>query len=204
VRALLIILVIGGLTQPVNQIAGRFLNIQTHNKTEFNAILTQLVDPPPELIIERSDAGRDYLKIRLPNSYSHSSEGLGEGLISLIFLADALFDAPPGSLLVVDEPELSLHPAILRRMSRLLAEFAKERQIILATHSPYFADLSYIAAGARLARVHGGFGNNGTKSPVKPLVQPFALAFDHHLPFKLSDPAQHRQHQLAGGRLVRA
>jgi hypothetical protein len=29
----------------------------------------------------------------------------------------------------------------------------------------------------------------------------FALAFEHHLPYKLSDPAQHRQHQLAGGRL---
>jgi predicted ATPase len=141
-------------SQPVNQIAGRLLNIQTHNKTEFNTILSQLIDPPPELIIDRSDVGSDYLKIRLPNSYSHSSEGLGEGVISLIFLADALFDAPPGSLLVVDEPELSLHPAVLRRMSRLLAEFAKERQIVLATHSPYFADLSYIAAGARLARIH--------------------------------------------------
>jgi hypothetical protein len=29
----------------------------------------------------------------------------------------------------------------------------------------------------------------------------FPLAFKHHFPFKLSDPAQHRQHQLAGRRL---
>src|SRR5271166_319894 len=29
----------------------------------------------------------------------------------------------------------------------------------------------------------------------------FPLAFEHHFPFKLSDPAQYRQHQLAGRRL---
>ena len=116
--------------------------------------MSQLINPAPEFIIERTDSGTDYLKIFLPNNESHSSEGLGEGLISLIFIADALYDAPVGSLLVIDEPELSLHPALQRRLSRVLAEFAKDRQIVLSTHSPYFADLSYIAAGARLARVH--------------------------------------------------
>jgi energy-coupling factor transporter ATP-binding protein EcfA2 len=141
-------------SQPVNHFTRRLINIQTHNKTAFNSVLSQLVNPPPEFIIERTDAGTDYLKIRLPNYDSHSSQGLGEGLISLMFIADALYDAPVGSLLVIDEPELSLHPAILRRLSHLFSEFAKDRQIVLATHSPYFADLSYIAAGARLARVH--------------------------------------------------
>ncbi len=141
-------------SQPVHYFTQRLTNIQTHNKTEFNSVMSRLVNPPPEFIIERADNGQDYLKIWLPKNESHSSEGLGEGLISLMFIADALYDAPVGSLLVIDEPELSLHPALLRRLSRLLAEFAKDRQIVLSTHSPYFADLSYIAAGARLARVH--------------------------------------------------
>jgi AAA domain, putative AbiEii toxin, Type IV TA system len=140
-------------SQALDSFTRRLLNIQTHNKTEFNTVLSQLLDPPPELIIEQTDAGAHYLKIRLPNGNNHSSEGLGEGLLSLIFIADALFDAPVNSLLVIDEPERSLHPAVLRKLSRVLAEFAKERQIVLATHSPYFADLSYIGAGARLARV---------------------------------------------------
>jgi predicted ATP-dependent endonuclease of OLD family len=98
--------------------------------------------------------GNHYLKIKLSANHSHSSEGLGEGLISLMFIADALYDSPVGSLLVIDEPELSLHPALLRKLSQLLSEYAKDRQIVLATHSPYFADLSYIAAGAHLARVY--------------------------------------------------
>src|SRR5271165_1284859 len=29
----------------------------------------------------------------------------------------------------------------------------------------------------------------------------FPLAFEHHFAFKLSDPSQHREHQLAGRRL---
>ena len=41
-----------------------------------------------------------------------------------------------------------------RRLSRLLAEYAKERQIVLATHSPYFVDLEYIGNGAQVARIH--------------------------------------------------
>jgi predicted ATP-dependent endonuclease of OLD family len=141
-------------SQPVHYFTQRLTNIQTHNKTEFNSVMSRLVNPPPEFIIERADNGQDYLKIWLPKNESHSSEGLGEGLISLMLIADALYDAPVGSLLVIDEPELSLHPALLRKLSRVLAEFAKDKQIVLSTHSPYFADLSYIAAGARLARVH--------------------------------------------------
>jgi hypothetical protein len=143
-----------GRSKAVDSFTRRLINVQTHNKTEFNTVLSQLVDPPPELVIDRTDGGQHYLKIRLPNGSSHSSEGLGEGLLSLIFISDALFDAPVGSLLVIDEPELSLHPAVLRKLSRVLAEFAKETQIVLATRSPYFADLSYIGAGARLARVY--------------------------------------------------
>jgi len=139
---------------PVDYFTGRLPNIQTHNKTEFNAVLSKLIEPFPEFIIEQADTGMRYLKIKLSGNQSHSSEGLGDGIISLMYIADALYDSPVASLLVIDEPELSLHPALLRRLSRLLADYAKDRQIVLATHSPYFADLSYIAAGARLARVY--------------------------------------------------
>jgi len=97
--------------------------------------LSKLTDPFPEFIIEQADTGYRYLKIKLSG-------------------ADALYDSPIDSLLVIDKPELSLHPALLRRLSRLLSEYAKDRQIVLATHSPYFADLSYIAAEAHLARVY--------------------------------------------------
>jgi hypothetical protein len=82
----------------VDYFTGRLPNIQTHNKTEFNAVLSKLIDPFPEFIIEQADTGYRYLKIKLSGNYSHSSEGLGDGIISLMFIADALYDSPIGSL----------------------------------------------------------------------------------------------------------
>ena len=55
---------------------------------------------------------------------------------------------------MVDEPELSLHPAYQRRLADLLAVYAKDRQIVYATHSPYFVDFNHVLNGAEVARVH--------------------------------------------------
>ena len=40
------------------------------------------------------------------------------------------------------------------RLACLLAEYARDRQIVYATHSPYFVDFDYILNGAEVARVH--------------------------------------------------
>ena len=87
-----------------------------------------------------------------PNN-SHSSEGLGEGLISLFFIVDALYDSSEGDIIAIDEPELSLHPSLQKKLASLLADYAKTRQIVLATHSPHFIDWNWILAGAKVVRV---------------------------------------------------
>ena len=75
-------------------------------------------------------------------------------MVSLLFLVDALYDSEPGDIIVVDEPELSLHPQFQRRLLRLFARHAKDRQIVFATHSPLFADFEHIINGGEVARVH--------------------------------------------------
>lgn len=52
-------------------------------------------------------------------------------------LAILLFRTPHG-LLLVDEPELSLHPAWQRHVARWFLE--SERQAVVATHSPELLD----------------------------------------------------------------
>ncbi len=91
------------------------------------------------------------MKFQTENSH-HSSEGLGEGLISLLYIIDALYDSEPAMVIAIDEPELSLHPAIQRRLMRLIIEYSKDRQIILSTHSPLFIDWNAIAKGANIIR----------------------------------------------------
>ena len=54
--------------------------------------------------------------------------------------------------MVIDEPELSLHPAYQKKTLNLIKEFAKDRQIVISTHSPYFVDLQSLVEGANLYR----------------------------------------------------
>lgn len=48
------------------------------------------------------------------------------------------FDARPGDVLMIDEPELNLHPANQRRMARLLARLINaDLRVVVSTHSDY-------------------------------------------------------------------
>ena len=149
---------------------------------DFNRILQRVLDPVPDWTIELSDQGQHYVRFNTQGNY-HNSDGLGEGTVSLLFIVDALYDSQPEDIIVIDEPELSLHPAHQRSLARLFAEYAKDRQIIYATHSPYFLNFYHILNGASVARIH----RNGGKSEVSQLSQATAqrchgLLSDSHNP----------------------
>ena len=142
----------GTRSAPLNRFSARLFNVLKHIE-EFNEVLKKVVNPVPKWTIELSDQGSHYVKLNAGGQY-HTTDGLGEGIVSLLFIVDALYDSKPGQLIVIDEPELSLHPIFQRRLARLFAEYAKDRQIVYATHSPYFADFNYVIDGATVARVH--------------------------------------------------
>lgn len=129
----------------------RLFTIQK-NREEFDKVLIKILDPVPNWTIDQSDGGQYFLKYDIGGSY-HNSDGLGEGLISLFFIIDALYDSKPGDIIVIDEPELSLHPTFQKRLRQLINEYASDRQIVIATHSPYFVDFTAIVNGAKIARV---------------------------------------------------
>ena len=74
----------------------------------------------------------------------------------------------------MDEPELSLHPALQRRMANLLIEYAASRQIVVSTHSPYFVPLEALSNGATVVRVF----TDATGSQVSQLTPQAAQALD--------------------------
>lgn len=143
---------------PIGYLSGRLFNA-LKNLTQFNRVLKQVVDPVPDWTIEQSDQGRYYLKMNYDGQF-HNSDGLGEGIVSLLFIVDALYDSGKDDLIVLDEPELSLHPAYQRRLAKLLAEYGRELQIVYATHSPYFVDFGHVLNGAEVARVHKSVGSS--------------------------------------------
>ena len=118
---------------------------------EFNNLLTQILGYKLDWTVDLSNTGEYYIKIN--NNGFHDSDGLGEGLVSLLFLVEALLNQSPNKLLVIDEPELSLHPQLQRNLLNLILEKSKESQIVCATHSPEMVSINAIINGGTLARV---------------------------------------------------
>lgn len=76
------------------------------------------------------------VKTKFKSIYSEANSGSGESAI--IKLVYKIMNAKPFSLILLDEPEVSLHPsAQLRLKAFLLNEIInKKHQIIISTHSP--------------------------------------------------------------------
>lgn len=123
------------------------------DKEKFDNLLRKIIIEPFNWIIEQNDDGSYYIKIIFENqSISHTREGIGDGYWSIFTIVDSLYDSKKEDIIVIDEPELSLHPAFQKRVVKLLEEFSKDRQIIITTHSPYFISLNAIVNGGKLIR----------------------------------------------------
>ncbi|WP_419603945.1 AAA family ATPase [Thiolapillus sp.] len=65
---------------------------------------------------------------------------LSDGSIRFICLATALLQPNPPSAIVIDEPELGLHPEAIRILAELITDAAQRTQVILVTQSPLLID----------------------------------------------------------------
>lgn len=65
---------------------------------------------------------------------------LSDGTIRYICLATLLLQPDPASTLIVDEPELGLHPYAIKLLASLLREVATHTQIIISTQSSVLVD----------------------------------------------------------------
>lgn len=123
------------------------------SRGRFDEVFGRIVGSAPHWNIEQTDDGRHFLQFSF-GATTHSSDGIGDGLLNAWFISDALYDSSEGEVIAIDEPELSLFPGMQKRVLALLSEYAKDRQIVYATHSPYFVGWDALANGARVARVH--------------------------------------------------
>lgn len=65
---------------------------------------------------------------------------LSDGTIRFIALTTALLQPDPPATLVIDEPELGLHPAALQVLAALIHEASTSTQILVSTQSPLLVD----------------------------------------------------------------
>ena len=88
--------------------------------------------------VDAAGRKRDLLSVgRDGANYSEINMGFGEGRICR--LISALESLPNKSLILLEEPEISLHPSAQHELGRYLVELciAKRHQVFLTTHSEY-------------------------------------------------------------------
>lgn len=124
------------------------------NKESFNSVFWTILGKKLDWTIDQEDSGNYYVKVVKDDRITHNSDGLGEGIISLMFIADAINNSNPDEIIVIDEPELSLHPQLQIRLLDALLDTTRTTQVVISTHSPTMVSMESIVNGGVIARVH--------------------------------------------------
>lgn len=76
------------------------------------------------------------------DGFTYSEAHAGSGEIAVVVLVHNIMSAKPKSLILLDEPEVSLHPGAQKLLLLFLLDQikAKRHQVIMSTHSPAFAE----------------------------------------------------------------
>ena len=121
---------------------------------DFNKIFWKVLGKKLEWTIDQSDTQNYYVKIKKDDNVFHNSDGLGEGIVSLLFIVDAIFEAKSDELIVIDEPELSLHPQLQARLLEEILETTRKIQVVISTHSPNMISIDAAGNGGVIARIY--------------------------------------------------
>lgn len=69
-----------------------------------------------------------------------SAERLSDGTLRYLFLLAILLQPEPPPMIVIEEPELGLHPDVIPKLAALLIEASERTQIVITTHSRMLVD----------------------------------------------------------------
>lgn len=121
----------------------------------LNSIGTNTISLDNKIISKISEiVGKNYSSIErrndkysllCENCYGYIIDGqysdfaCGAGEISIIRMLDLIYNAPPNTLIIIDEPEVAIHPSVQYKLLKIFMELAlsKNMQFIFTTHS-YF------------------------------------------------------------------
>jgi energy-coupling factor transporter ATP-binding protein EcfA2 len=93
----------------------------------------------------------------IKDNYPITIEQAASGLYEILFLLTTIL-GESGKILLLDEPELHLHPTMQKRILGLLSEVATrgENQILLITHSPYLVPKEQAGVTWRFTKTERG------------------------------------------------
>ncbi len=83
---------------------------------------------------------------------------LSDGTLRYLCLVAALLSPRPAPLLVLNEPETSLHPDLLAPLARLIADAATHTQVVVVSHAPALVEALAAGQGAQILRLDKQLG----------------------------------------------
>ena len=91
---------------------------------------------------------------------------MSDGTLRVLGILAAVFQSPPPSLLVIEEPEATIHPGALGEVLDLLHHARRFMQVVVTTHSPDILDAKWIeACHLRIGSWEAGKTRIGPVSP---------------------------------------
>jgi predicted ATPase len=87
-----------------------------------------------------------------------STAELSDGTLRFLLWTAALLTPRPPGLMVLNEPETSLHPDLLPPLARLIAAASEHAQVIVVSHAPPLIETLELAAGCKRLRLEKSFG----------------------------------------------
>ena len=95
------------------------------------ALIPRKFGPKEKVALEWRQRGSDY---------PYQPYQLSDGSIRFICLATCLLQPEPPSTVIIDEPELGLHPSAIGILAELIRDAAQRTQLMIATQSPLLID----------------------------------------------------------------
>jgi predicted ATPase len=93
------------------------------------------------VVITADQSGRLEVGLSTPSLRRPLSAGeLSDGQLRFLYLAAALLSLRPPALVVLNEPESSLHVDLLPALAQLIGAAAEHTQVVVTTHSTALAD----------------------------------------------------------------
>lgn len=137
-----------------------------------------------------------YFGVKKENLQSIPLNYLGSGYEMIFSLIYSYFLSKRGNkklIILIDEPELHLHPKLQSDFISLLLEFSKDSQVILSTHSPLFVKQAMVNEKVR-TKILSKTGNSVSVANPTSAVLPYVSANEiNYIAFTLATAEYHNE-----------